>query len=198
MFNHVHLKNPGLTISSLPPDIFQAVMQEIKEVEVNPSGYARMNKTLAGQIEHEYQLKKSNHLLCPFVEAMAKSYAENWDYYPGHDFKAEDPWVNFQKKTEYNPLHNHTGKLSYVCWMQIPYRLQDEFELERSKHSNYNVASTFEFVYTTVIGKITKQKLDIDQDWAGRIIMFPNELAHTVYPFFTSDEHRISVAGNLV
>jgi len=53
-------------------------------------------------------------------------------------------------------------------------------------------------VYTTVIGKITKQKLDIDQDWAGRIVMFPNELAHTVYPFFTSDEHRISVAGNVV
>lgn len=198
MFNHIHLRNPGVTTSTLPPEIFQAVVKEIKELEVDTSGYQRMNENLAGQIEKEYQLKKSNYLLCPFVEAMAKSYSENWDWYPGYNFRAEDPWVNFQKKTEYNPLHNHTGKLSYVCWVQIPYRLQDEFELERSKNSNYNVASTFEFVYTTIIGKITKQKLDIDQDWVGRIIMFPNELIHTVYPFFTSDDYRISVAGNIV
>lgn len=198
MFNHVPLKNPGLTISTLPPEIFQGVMQEIKEVEVNPSGYSRMNGNLAGQIEKEYELKKSDHLICPFVEAMAKSYSENWNYYPGYEFKAERPWVNFQKKTEYNPLHNHTGKLSYVCWMQIPYRLEDEIGLEQSKHSNYDVASMFEFVYTTIVGRITKQKFEVDQDWAGRIVMFPNELVHTVYPFFTSDNYRISIAGNII
>ena len=30
-------------------------------------------------------------------------------------------WVNFQKKYEFNPLHDHTGIISFVIWIDVPY-----------------------------------------------------------------------------
>lgn len=197
MFNHIHLKNPGVTTSTLPTHVFQEVMREIKEVEANDLHYKKMNNSLAGQIEKEYQLEKSQTIINPFLEQMAKEYGKHFDYYPNYDFKVESLWVNFQKKTEYNPIHNHDGRLSFVCWMQIPYRLQDEYNTQHSQGARIKVASTFQFVYSNILGDVINEKLEVNQDWAGRIVMFPSKLLHTVYPFFTSDDYRISIAGNL-
>ena len=197
MFNHIHLKNPGVTTSTLPPHVFQEVMKEVKELERSDEGYFKMNNQLAGQIAREYQLQKSQAVMNPFLEEMAREYGKHFDYYPNYDFKVESLWVNYQKKTEYNPIHNHDGLLSFVCWMQIPYRLQDEYSVQHSQNSSLRAASTFQFVYSSILGNIINEKLEIDQDWAGRIVMFPSKLLHTVYPFFTSDDYRISVAGNI-
>ena len=46
-------------------------------------------------------------------------------------------------------------------------------------------------------GEIITHRLNIDKTWEGKIVMFPSYLMHTVYPFFTSDEYRISIAGNI-
>ncbi len=197
MFNHIHLKNPGVTTSTLPPRIFQEVMSEIKEVENDDNGYYKMNNQLAGQIAREYQLQKSQLVINPFLEEMAREYGKHFDYYPNYDFKVDSLWVNYQKKTEYNPIHNHDGLLSFVCWMQVPYRLKDEYNVQHSQNSSLKAASTFQFVYSSILGNIINEKLEIDQDWVGRIVMFPSKLLHTVYPFFTSDDYRISVAGNI-
>lgn len=197
MFNHIHLKNPGVTTSTLPPQIFQEVMKEVKEIEYKDDGYMKMNKTLAGQISREYQLKTSKASMNPFLEQMAHEYANHFDYYKDHYFRVESLWVNFQKKTEYNPVHNHDGILSFVCWLQIPYSIQNEYNVEHSKNSNLKAASTFQFIYSSILGNIVNESLEVDQDWSGRIVMFPSKLLHIVYPFFTSDDYRISVAGNI-
>ena len=42
-------------------------------------------------------------------------------------------WVNFQKKYDFNPIHNHTGTLSFVIWMKIPYTQEDEANTARTK-----------------------------------------------------------------
>ena len=41
------------------------------------------------------------------------------------------------------------------------------------------------------------ERLPIDKNWEGYMIMFPANLQHCVYPFYTSDETRISFAGNI-
>ncbi len=197
MFNHIHLKNPGITTSTLPPDIFQALMQEIKEVSQSDTGYFKMNNSLAGQISKEYQLKKSQEFMNPFLEEMASQYGKHFDYYPGYNFKVDSLWVNYQSKTEYNPIHNHDGLLSFVIWMQIPYNIEDEYQVPHSQNSSLKAASTFQFVYSSILGNVINQKLEVTNGWEGRIVMFPSKLLHTVYPFFTSDNYRISVAGNI-
>ena len=53
MFEHIQLPNPGLTRGVIPQEIYQPVMQEIKEIEKNDAGIMKMNRTLAGQIERE-------------------------------------------------------------------------------------------------------------------------------------------------
>ena len=37
----------------------------------------------------------------------------------------ESSWINFQKKYEFNPLHDHSGIFSFIIFMQIPYKLEE-------------------------------------------------------------------------
>ena len=198
MFEHIQLPNPGLTRGMIPPEIYQPVMQEIKEIEKDDRGIYKMNRTLAGQIEREYQLEKSKQHIVPYLEEMGREYQKNWDYYPQQNLKVDSLWVNLQKKTEYNPIHNHDGVLSYVAWMEIPYKHSDEMNVNHSKDSRTkNLSSTFQFIYSSIVGQITHDVYEVENGWEGRIVMFPSKLLHIVYPFYTSDNYRISIAGNL-
>ena len=198
MFEHIQLPNPGLTRGMLPPEIYQPVMQEIKEIEKNDAGIMKMNRTLAGQIEREYQLEKSKPHIVPYLEQMGREYQKNWDYYQGQDLKVDSLWVNLQQKTEYNPIHNHEGVLSYVAWLQVPYKHENEGNLKHTKNSRTKkFSASFQFIYNGVLGNIVNEIYKVENGWEGRIVMFPANLLHIVYPFYTSDGYRISIAGNL-
>ena len=198
MFEHIQLPNPGITRGIIPSEIYQSVMQEIKEIERDDRGYLKMNRTLAGQIEREYQLEKSKPHIVPFLEEMGREYQKEWNYYQKENLKVDSLWVNLQRKTEYNPVHNHDGILSYVAWMEIPYKRSNELEQNHSKDSRTkNLSSTFQFIYSSILGNVVNEVYDVENGWEGRIVMFPAKLLHIVYPFFTSDGYRISIAGNL-
>ena len=42
-------------------------------------------------------------------------------------------WINHQKSNEYNPPHDHDGKLSFVIYLQIPEELKKEHETYKGK-----------------------------------------------------------------
>ena len=202
-FKHSDLPNLGLTNGIIPPEIYQALNQEIVDIHTNDKDVVRMNQSLAGQITKEYQITKSLPLLNPYLEEMGRAYQKYWNYYPkenpnNNNLTVESVWVNMQKKLEVNPLHNHDGTLSFVAWLYVPFKLEDERNMENCKNSRtVELASTFQFVYTTVLGKIVNGPMFVESGWEGRIVMFPSELLHIVYPFQTSDDYRISIAGNL-
>jgi hypothetical protein len=108
----------------------------------------------------------------------------------------ESLWVNFQKKYEFNPNHNHAGIMSFVLWLEIPYNTENEMVNGAGKNSNVNLSSAFQFSYTDILGNIKNFSMVIDKTYEGKILIFPNKLVHCVYPFFTSDNYRVSVAGN--
>ena len=202
MFEHSHLPNVGLTNGKIPPNIYQALNQEIVDIHTNDSGIHKMNESLAGQITKEYQITKSLPLLNPYLEEMGRAYQKEWYYFPkenpNKDLKVESVWVNMQKKLEVNPLHNHDGTLSFVAWLHVPFSLEDERNMENCKNSRtVELSSTFQFVYNTVLGTIANMPLFVEKGWEARIVMFPSKLLHMVYPFQTSDDYRISIAGNL-
>jgi len=202
MFDHTHLPNVGLTQGMIPPDIYQALNQEIVDIHNDDSNTMRMNHSLAGQITKEYQITKSLPVLNPYLEEMGRVYQKEWDYFPkenpNKDLKVESVWVNMQKKLEVNPLHNHDGTLSFVAWLYVPFKLEDERNMENCKNSRtVELASTFQFVYTTALGTIANCPMFVESGWEARIVMFPSKLLHIVYPFQTSDDYRISIAGNL-
>ena len=202
MFDHTHLPNVGLTNGKIPPPIYQALNQEIVDIHTNDKDVVRMNHSLAGQITKEYQITKSLPLLNPYLEEMGRAYQKEWYYFPkenpNKDLKVESVWVNMQKKLEVNPLHNHDGTLSFVAWLYVPFKLEDERNMENCKNSRtVELASTFQFVYNTALGTIANYPMFVESGWEARIVMFPAKLLHIVYPFQTSDEYRISIAGNL-
>ena len=203
MFDHSHLPNVGLTNGKIPLNIYQALNKEIVDIHTNDQGIVRMNTSLAGQITKEYQITKSRQFLDPFLEEMGRAYQKGWNYYPKENpndnkLKVESVWVNMQKKLEVNPLHNHDGTLSFVAWLYIPFKLEDERNMPNCKDSRtMEISSTFQFVYNTALGKIANCPLFVESGWEGRIVMFPSKLLHIVYPFQTSDDYRISIAGNL-
>ena len=203
MFDHSHLPNIGLTNGKIPPNIYQALNREIVDIHTNDKDIVRMNYTLAGQITKEYQITKSLPLLNPYLEEMGRAYQKEWNYYPKENpndnkLKVESVWVNMQKKLEVNPLHNHDGTLSFVAWLHVPFKLEDERNMENCKNSRtVELASTFQFVYTTALGTIANCPMFVESGWEAKIIMFPAKLLHMVYPFQTSDDYRISIAGNL-
>ena len=207
MFQHSHLPNLGITQGIIPTEIYQSLNKEIVSIHHDDSNIARMNNVLAGQITREYEITKSRTLLDPFLEEMGRAYQKEWNYYPKkeegledvrNNLKVESVWVNMQKKSEVNPLHNHDGSLSFVAWLYVPFKLEDERNMENCKNSRTKeLTSTFQFVYPSVLGTITNCPQFVESGWEARIVMFPAKLLHIVYPFQTSDDYRISIAGNL-
>jgi len=210
MFEHTHLPNIGLTNGEIPPEIYQALNKEIVDIHtasetgtLDKNGILQMNPSLAGQITKEYEITKSRQLLDPYLEEMGRAYQKEWNYYPkenpnNNKLTVESVWVNMQKKLEVNPLHNHDGTLSFVAWLHIPFKLEDERNMPNCKNSRtVELSSTFQFVYTTALGTIANCPMFVESGWEAKIIMFPAKLLHIVYPFQTSDDYRISIAGNL-
>jgi len=167
--------------------------------------FAKFNSNLAGNIEKEFRLDESfEEILFPYTSFLADEY-NNLNNKTLGDTKKQvsswvstGSWINFQKKHEFNPLHNHSGDYSFVLWIQIPYDLKEELELENCKNSNSKYNSLFSFSCLDLYGQFVENILPIDKTWEGTMILFPSNLKHQVYPFFTSDDYRISISGNLI
>jgi len=110
----------------------------------------------------------------------------------------ESFWVNFQKQNEFNPLHCHGGLYSFVVWMKIPYDWREQHEIPFIKSSAHPMAGNFKFVYSDISGRIDSYVYKLDPSYEGIMILFPAEINHLVYPFYNTDEERISISGNVV
>ena len=112
-------------------------------------------------------------------------------------FELERVWVNIQRKGEFLPIHNHSGIYSFVIWSDVPFNMADEACYSPNPTTDKNRAGHFQFLYTDALGKITTLNLPVDKKWEGRICLFPAELNHQVYPFYSSDDVRVSISGNI-
>lgn len=165
------------------------------------------NKNLAGNIEREFYVKDTYPLLNSFIEQVTPEF---WDYYLNNNLKNKKHsisispdrkpalWVNFQKKGEFNPIHSHSGDLSFVIFVNLPYTYEDECLSPSCKNSNEPVPGCFEFLYVNQFNYgLGKHPLKTDRSFENKMIVFNSRLHHQVYPFYTSDEYRITVAGNI-
>ena len=181
--------------------------EEVQEIKSNfdaPDNIPH-NKNLAGNIQYEYRLPKSTpkieQLLIPFFNEYDRYYkftptlSYNTHAVP---FALNGCWVNFQKKHEFNPVHFHDGIISFVLYLDVPYSIEDEQAVASSINSRLNVPAHFSFFYTDTLGQIRSLHIPVDRTYRNVLLMFPAKMSHCVYPFYTSDEYRISVSGNFV
>lgn len=180
--------NLGFLIDDVPKNILKSLNQKISEANIDVSNM------LAGNISKEYDLLHAKDLLESYLIELFHFYNESYNYTNLVDqvnqpvpITLNNLWVNFQERGEFNPSHKHSGIMSFVIWLDIPYDIKEE-----SKD-----AGTFEFVYTDILGNTIPYKIPVDKNFNGKIIMFPNRLMHSVYPYFSTEKQRITIAGNL-
>jgi hypothetical protein len=195
--------NFGYIQHKFTEDELRPLITEVNEISQDFSKAVPANSQLVGNIRNEFNLFKSKlyleKLLFPFIDA----YENNYNYFKTVEvltsnlpFTLDTAWVNFQKKYEFNPMHNHSGVMSFVIWLKIPYSRESEHKFAPGFASTRNCSGSFEFQFTNILGQIGGQLIDLDQNYENTMIMFPSKLNHCVYPFFSSDEYRISVSGN--
>jgi len=112
------------------------------------------------------------------------------------EFELERMWVNLQKPGDFLPIHNHSGVYSFVVWADIPFSLLEEERMCPNPTTIKYRAGYFQFIYTDSLGKMSTLDLPVDKSWEGKICLFPSDLHHQVYPYYSSNEYRISIAGN--
>jgi hypothetical protein len=203
-YNWTQFNNIGIVTTKLNDKDLQPIKDEIKEIQNNFSNYAKYNNKLAGNIEHEYSLNKTHTYIENLVRPYINKHEEQFNYIDSIDVLSrnldlgmrEPPWVNFMKKHEFNPPHTHSGIYSFVIWIDVPYDMEEEKSQNYCKDSNMSLPGHFQFLYINSLGKISQYNIPVDKTYNNTMAIFPCGLAHSVYPFSTSDEYRISVSGN--
>ena len=198
------LPNIDILEARVPFDILELLSNEIDNPSKDPEAY---NNNLVGHIKEEYSLNHIKSKISDYVVEVAKFWlnenpgvieteeeirkASQWE------FHLDGLWFNKQKKHEFNPMHHHSGVLSFVIWINIPYDLEEEENVFSDTSEANPYTSKFHFTYTDVLGRVRQLPLPVDKNWEGTMLMFHSTLHHGVYPFYTSDGYRVSVSGNI-
>ena len=96
---------------------------------------------LIGNISSSYVLEDENdYFFLNVLDPLARQYHDKaGNQHPMRQYQRElsdyrlsldSFWVNFQKKHEFNPLHDHGGMFSIVIWMNIPTKSEEQNKLE--------------------------------------------------------------------
>lgn len=187
----------------LPEELFSSLKEKIRLAKEEGN---KLNNQLVGHLKEEYQIKNYTEAFEKYILWAAtqgpvfqswKDIAVNSDDKPIYLDKL---WVNYQKKYEFNPPHDHSGFLSFVIFVKIPYNLEEEEEMFPDlgkSHQARNHTSKFTFLNPGPDGKIKVDPIDVDKSFEGKMLMFSARQLHEVFPFYTSDDYRITVSGNL-
>ena len=200
-----HFPNIGVVEGQLPKDIIDNLWKLIGESRKKPDD---MKPELAGNISSSIRLNGDSPLMKDFKQSIIPKYIQQTiDSFgspyrltmkEGQRFNLESFWVNFQKKHEFNPPHDHSGIYSFVIWMQIPTSYEEQKKLPICVESNaHGSISNFGFHYTNSLGRVSQFFYNMEKEAEGYMVMFPSEMKHEVFPFYENDGERISISGNI-
>jgi uncharacterized protein (TIGR02466 family) len=142
---------------------------------------------LASQIKKE--LKISNSFIKKNLEKELKDnikrFLTNEKIKNFKEIKILNLWVVRQFKGEYNPIHYHEGDLSGVGYLKLPKGMINN-KLVKNKKIKTNGTIDFingqkGFLSKSIYNVVPKLK---------ELIIFPNYLLHTAYPFNINGERR--------
>jgi uncharacterized protein (TIGR02466 family) len=94
-------------------------------------------------------------------------------------------WVVRQYKGEYNPIHYHEGDLSGVGYIKLPKNMTNN---QMVKNKKIRTNGTIDFV-NGQRAFLSKSIYNVVPK-VGDLILFPNYLMHTAYPFNKDGERR--------
>ena len=142
---------------------------------------------LASQIKNE--LKISNIFIKKYLE---KELIKNINKFLHNDkiknikkIKILNLWVVRQFKGEYNPIHYHEGDLSGVGYLKLPKGMTNN---KMVKNKKLKTNGTIDFINGQK-GFLSKSIYNVVPKIRD-LLIFPNYLMHTAYPFNIDGERR--------
>ncbi len=138
---------------------------------------------LVGQVKHQFQLPKV------FIKKnLERTIAKEVKKYIRHclgkkitKVLIKNFWVVRQFSNEYNPVHYHDGHISGVGYLKVP-----KFISKKIKKTK--VDGTIDFINGNKM--FLSDSIHNHQPKVGDVILFPNYLMHTAYPFKSKGERR--------
>ena len=142
---------------------------------------------LASQIQNEIKIPKAivNKSLSKELIKNIKIYLDKSDVKKIKEIKIINLWVVRQLKNEYNPLHYHEGQLSGVGYLKIP---KDMNQNKLVKNKKFKTNGTIDFINGQT-NFLSKSIYNLNPK-LGDLLIFPNYLMHTAYPFNVNGERR--------
>ena len=199
-----NLNHIGISNEYLPVDLYNKLKEQINFLK----GQIGQQTKLAGNLKEEWGLEPAIPIFNSYILSLINKLPSHIDHLlkerkkfinqeKSPPLQLHSLWVNFQKKYEFNPVHNHAGLFSFIIFVQVPYDFERELKEGPGSLSNTNLASCLQFNITNIIGKHHHETVPVDKSYEGGIYFFTAETMHSVYPFFTSDDYRITVSGNI-
>ena len=142
---------------------------------------------LASQIKNEVKLSNSfvKKKLSKELIKNIKNYLKDSEIDKVKEIKIINLWVVKQLKNEYNPIHYHDGQLSGVGYLKIPKNMNQN---KMVKNKKIKTNGTIDFI-NGQRSFLSKSIYNLNPK-VGDLVLFPNYLMHTAYPFNIDDERR--------
>ena len=176
---------PSIGKSKLSNNIIKRINNEF-DLKTN-SKFRDYSSKLASQIKNEVKLSKLfiERYLSKEIKMNIKKFLKNEKIDNIKEIKILNLWVIRQFKNEYNPVHFHNGDLSGVGYVKLPNGMIKN-ELLKTKKIKTNGTIDFingqkSFLCKSIYNVVPK---------VGDLLIFPNYLMHTAYPFNIKGERR--------
>ena len=176
---------PKIAIIKIPKKIVMKVNNEVDNIlkdksKIKKSDYS---KKLVGEVKQELELSKNfvNKYLINFLKINVKNFIKQSSKKNIKNIQLKNLWVVRQFKNEYNPIHYHSGSISGVGYLKMPKNLT-----KGKKKSKTN--GTIDFIHGS--RSLLNKSIFNHKPKVGDMIIFPNYLMHTAYPFNVDGERR--------
>tara|TARA_Y100001936_G_scaffold148113_1_gene144557 strand:- start:375 stop:983 length:609 start_codon:yes stop_codon:yes gene_type:complete len=176
---------PKIAILKMPNKIIKQINNEVDNIlsskeKIKQSDYS---KKLVGQVKQEFQLSKLfvNKYLKNFINSSIKKYIKKSSDRNVKKIKFHNLWIVRQFKNEYNPIHFHSGDISGVGYLKVPNNIT-------KGDKKIETHGTIDFIHGSK--SFLNNSIFNHKPKVGDLILFPNYLMHTAYPFKIDGERR--------
>ena len=165
--------------------LINTINSEVDRINSNKSLAKKLDysKKLVGQVKQEISLPISfiKKNLEKIITKNIKDFIDKTLGKRPKIVKIKNFWVVRQFSNEYNPIHFHDSHISGVGYLKVPKFLN-------SKKRNLKTNGTIDFINGSKM--FLNESIYNHSPKVGDVLLFPNYLMHTAYPFSTKGERR--------
>ena len=176
---------PTLGKCKLSKKIIKIINNQVDKTSISKKN--DYSSKLTSQIKNEVKFTQSfieNNLSKELIKNI-KSYLKQSEIRNIKTVKIINLWAVRQFKNEYNPIHYHNGQLSGVGYLKIPKNMNQN---KMVKNKKIKTNGTIDFI-NGQRSFLSKSIYNLNPK-LGDLILFPNYLMHTAYPFNIDGERR--------